>query len=119
MVVRHGAVLGLAEIAKVIGAAGLNEVTAEIRDLPVSVYATHCPLPFLNAFALSDSSMRVCCGFCFVEGTQGKKTVHWTNWRRNENRLLSLDRKLGERRWRLVCLLVSRAGRRGVCARVS
>lgn len=36
MVVRHGAVLGLAEIAMVIGASGLSEVTAEIRGLPVS-----------------------------------------------------------------------------------
>lgn len=36
MVVRHGAVLGLAEIARAVGFEGLGAFADEIRDIPVS-----------------------------------------------------------------------------------
>lgn len=36
MVVRHGALLGLGEIAKTIGGKGLGKYGSEVRDIPVS-----------------------------------------------------------------------------------
>lgn len=36
MTVRHGAVLGLAEIAKAVGLEGLGACGDEVRDIPVS-----------------------------------------------------------------------------------
>lgn len=41
MVIRHGAVLGLAEIAKVVGEEGLSEVGTQVRTLPVSLFTIH------------------------------------------------------------------------------
>lgn len=49
MIFRHGAILGLAEVAAVAGREGLGTFSDEIRQIPVSYINTYMPAlwPFL------------------------------------------------------------------------